>query len=85
MPTDHSGIRTHFSNTGLNDMFLLPLLKCNSLKTWERNMQRRGTVAAAQCSAQTQNSHRGGASPNKVWSEQETTVRKPGEHLPGAL
>lgn len=30
------------SNTGLNDMFLLPLLKCNVLKTWESNTQRRG-------------------------------------------
>lgn len=56
MPTDYSGIRTHFSNTGLNAMFLLPLLKCNLLKTWERAKQRRGTVAGAECSAQPQNS-----------------------------
>lgn len=61
MPTDYSGIRTHFSNTGLNDMFLLPLLKCDSLKAWERNTQRRDS-GRAECSAQTQSSHRGGAS-----------------------
>lgn len=47
MPTDHSGMKTHFSNPGLNDMFLLPLLKYNLLKTWKSNKQRRGTVASS--------------------------------------
>lgn len=57
MPSDYSGIRTHFSNTGLDDVFLLLLLKCSLLKTRERNRQSRGMVAGAECSAQPQNSH----------------------------
>lgn len=45
MPSlDYSGIKTHLSNTGLNDMLLLPLLRCNLLKTWGRNTQKGAAV-----------------------------------------
>lgn len=35
-------MKTHFSDTGLNEMFLLPLLKYNLLKSQESNKQGRG-------------------------------------------
>lgn len=62
MPMDDGGMKTHFSNTGLNDVFLLPLLKRNLLKTWKSSKQRRGTVAGLSVQHSLTHSHQTGAS-----------------------